>query len=81
MERVAMLSIREAAYFLGVSPRTILRYCHEKRIGYHTYSKQKFLIPKEELEDFLSRTKSQSKSSCNNNRGKHSETARKRKAK
>jgi excisionase family DNA binding protein len=46
-------SVKDAAYFLGVTPRTIMRYCNEGRLKYFSFNGRYFKIPEKELVNFL----------------------------
>jgi len=50
-------TIKEVAGILRVSPRTVLRWCHQKRIGYFSVSARVFLIPDQALQGFLEKTR------------------------
>jgi len=47
-------TIKEAAGQLRVTPRTILRWCHAKKIGYFKPSAKVFLIPRDDILRLLS---------------------------
>jgi len=47
-------TIKEAASQLRVTPRTVLRWCHAKKIGYFKPSAKVFLIPRDDILRLLS---------------------------
>jgi excisionase family DNA binding protein len=49
---VKTLNVSQAAFFLGVSERTIINYLHEGRIGSHSKKGNRWLIPEVELLKF-----------------------------
>lgn len=52
-----LYTLEEAADYLGVSRRTVLRWCKEKRIDYFNVSERCFRIPEKALREFLARTR------------------------
>ena len=50
-------TIKEVAKLLGVHPKTVLRMCHQKKIGYFDISKKVIRIPDQALKEFLEKTR------------------------
>jgi excisionase family DNA binding protein len=46
----------EAAKYLGISKKTLLKYCAKNRIGYHRYPSGAFYFRQSDLGLFLART-------------------------
>lgn len=56
-----LLKIREVAERLNVSPRTVYRMIADGKIGHYIWGKQQFRISEEQLEEFLTRSKKETK--------------------